>query len=185
MNARHITSLVAGATLAVALAQGSALAIPGGSVTQFQAWAKSNPALHELSKQQTNQDTGQPYYSANFQVGSTPGKFLANVGDGNRISSESVAVATDDESFDILKHTDVELAMIAAVYGPAVQDDFKSATLVGRWQLKGQTHATALDRGKLYGYEATLFSVQLIPASRITSESKRLAGCVKTDCNED
>ena len=178
-------SIVAAAVLVAALAQGSALAIPGATISQFQAWAKANPALHGLSKQQTNQMTGQPYYTAKFHAGSTAGNFLANVGEDNAISDESVAVDTTSETYDILKHTDVAFAMIAAVYGSAVADDYKSANQVGRWTLKQQRGATALYRGKLYGYEAAFFSVQLIPTSKIAAESKRLAQCAKTDCGDD
>lgn len=179
------SAAVAAAILAAALVQAPALAIPGTSVAQFQAWAKANPALHKLSKQLTNQDTGQPYFTATFQAGSTAGQFQADVGDDGKISSESVGVDTSDESYDILKHLDLASNMIGAVYGTAAADDFKNAALVGRWKLQGFTHATAFYRGKLYGYEASLFSVQLIPASKIDAEAKRLMGCVKSNCTGD
>ena len=181
----RFASIAAAAALVASLVQGPALAIPGTTISQFQVWAKANPALHRLSKQQMNQDTGQLYYTASFHARSTAGVFQADVGSDNRISDESVAVDTTNEAYDILKHRDVASAMIATVYGSNVGDDFKSATQVGQWSLYGQTHVTALYRGKLYGYEATLFSVQLMPTSKIDAESKRLAGCVKTDCEGD
>jgi hypothetical protein len=176
---------VAAATLAAALVQAPALAIPGTPVSQFQVWAKANPALHKLSKQLTNQDTGQPYFTATFQTGSTAGQFQADVADDGKISNESVAVDSSNESYDILKHLDFASSMIGAVYGTATADDFKSAAQVGRWNLQGFTHATVLYRGKLYGYEASLFSVQLLPPTKIDAEAKRLAACVKSDCAGD
>lgn len=177
-------SLVA-ATLAFALIQEPALAIPGTTVSQFQAWAKANPALHNVSKQLTNQDTGQPYFTAAFQAGPRSGQFQADVGDDGKIADESIAVDSPNESYDILKHLDVASTMIGAVYGSATADDFKGATQVGRWKLLGYTHATVLYRGKLYGYEASLFSVQLIPPAKIDAEAKRLAACVTTNCAGD
>lgn len=182
---RRTRSIAIAAALAAALLPAAARAIPGTTIAQFTAWAKANPALHGLSKQLTNQMTAQPYFTATFHAGSVAGTFLANAGDNNVISDESVAVDTQNESYDILKHPDVAFAMVATVYGSGVANDFKSAPKVGVWKLYGQTHATALYRGKLYGYEASLFAVQLIAHSRIDSEAKRLAGCVKTDCNDD
>ena len=52
-------------------------------------------------------------------------------------------------------------------------------------ELQGFTHATVLYRGKLYGYEASLFSVKLLPPAKIDAEAKRLAACVKSDCAGD
>jgi len=184
MKAFRSASIFAAVALFAVLVQARALAIPGTSIGQFQAWVKANPALHGLSKQQTNQMTGQPYYTATFHAGSTAGNFLANIGDNNAISDESVAVDTSSESYDILKHVDVAFAMLNAVYGSAVAGDFKSANQVGRWTLQGQTHATALYRGSLYGYEAIALSVQLIPLSKVDAERKRLADCAKTDCGD-
>jgi hypothetical protein len=162
-----------------------ALAIPGQSIAQFQSWAKANPALHGLSKQLMNQDTALPYFTATFQAGSTPGTFLANADGNGKITDESVGVDTPDEAYDILKHFDTAAALVDAVYGSDVANDFKTATPVGKWALKGRTHATGLSRGKIYGYETTFHSVQLIPTSRIDAEAKRLASCAKTECDDD
>jgi len=174
---------VAALTIALFSTQG-ALAIPGQTIAQFQNWARANPALHGLSKQQVNQDTGQPYFTATFQAGSTPGTFLANDNDG-KVTDESVGVDTPDEAYDILKHMDTAAALVDAVYGSDVAHDFKTATQVGQWTLKGRTHATGLSRGKIYGYETTFHFVQLIPTSRIDAEAKRLASCAKTVCDDD
>jgi len=131
-----------------------------------------------------NQMTAQPYFTATFHAGATPGKFLANAGDDDKVTDESVAVDTPSETYDILAHMDTAAALVDAVYGSNVADDFKTATQVGRWALFGQSQATALYRGKLYGYEATFHYVQLIPSSRIDAEAKRLASCAKTDCGD-
>jgi len=180
----RFASIVSAAALAIVLVQRPALSLPGQTIAQFQAWAKVNPALHGLSKQQMNQMTAQPYFTATFHAGSTPGNFLANVGDDNKVSDESVAVDTSSETYDILKHLDTAMALVGAVYGANVANDFKTATQVGRWTLYGQSQATVLDRGQLYGYEASYHFVQLIPPSRIDAEAKRLAGCAKTDCGD-
>jgi hypothetical protein len=175
---------IAALTLTLCSPQAAA-ASPGQTVAQFQSWAKANPALHALSKQQVNQDTGQPFYTATFQAGLTPGTFLANIGSDGKVTDESVEVDTTVEAYDILKHLDTAAAMVEAVYGPDVAKDFKTATRVGQWALKGRTHATALSRGTIYGYETTYHFVQLIPASRIDAEAKRLVSCAAAECDDD
>lgn len=177
-------SIFAAAGLAIILLRAPASALPGQTIAQFQAWAKANPALHGLSKQQMNQMTAQPYFTATFQAGSTPGNFLANFGDDNKVTDESVAVNTSSDTYDILKHLDTAAALVGAVYGSNVGNDFKTATQVGRWTLYGQSQATVLYRGKLYGYEAAYHFVQLISPSRIDAEAKRLADCAKTECGD-
>ena len=180
----RFTSILAVAALAIVFVRAPALSLPGQSIAQFQAWAKANPALHGLSKQQMNEMTAQPYFSATFHAGSTPGNFLANFGDDNKATDESVAVDTPSDTYDILKHPDTAIALVNAVYGSSVANDFKTATKVGQWALYGQSHLTALYRGKFYGYEAAYHFVQLIPPSRIDAEAKRLAGCAKTECGD-
>jgi hypothetical protein len=175
---------VAAAVLAVALVRAPALSNPGQMIAQFQAWAKANPALHGVSKQQMNQMTALPYFTATFHAGSTAGTFLASVGADNTVSDESVAVDTASQTYDILKHLDVAAALVEAVYGSTVANDFKTAAQVGRWTLAGQSQATTLYRGKFYGYEATYHFVELIPSSHVDAEAKRLAGCAKSDCGD-
>lgn len=181
----RVSSIPIAALAVVLCLSQAALASPGQTVAEFQSWAKANPALHGLSKQQLNQDTGQPYYSATFQAGATPGTFLANIGADGKVADESVGVDTPNEAYDILKHVDTAAALVDAVYGPGLANDFKTATHVGQWSLKGRTHATALVRGKIYGYEIAFHFVQLIPLSRIDAEAKRLASCAATECDDD
>ena len=174
--------LVCAASL-LALVPAIALASPGQTVAQFTSWAKANPALHGLQKK-TNEMSALPYYSATFQGGSISGSFLANVGEGSKITDESVALANSSDSYDILKHLDVAASMLSAVYGADVASDFKNATKVGSWTLYQQTHPTALYRGKLYGYEPAFGFVKLILPSKVDAEAKDLATCAKQECGD-
>jgi hypothetical protein len=174
--------LICAASL-IALVPAIAIASPGQTATQFESWAKANPALHGMQKKMSEM-SALPYYSATFQAASVAGTFLANVGEGSKIVDESVAVANSSQSYDILKHPDTASALLAAVYGANVTSDFKSATKVGTWKLYQQTQQTALYRGKLYGYEAAYAFVKLIPLSMVDTEAKNLATCVKEECGD-
>jgi hypothetical protein len=175
---RHIC-----AAALVVLVPSVAAASPGQTIAQFASWAKGNAALHDLQKKM-GEMSGLPYYSATFRAGSISGTFLANIGEGSKVVDESVAVADTGQSYDILKHPDTASLMVSTVYGADVVGDLKSAAKVGSWTLFQQTSATALFRGKLYGYELAFAFVKLIPLTAVDGEAKNLAACVKTECGD-
>lgn len=166
----------------VAGAPVAAFALPGQSLTQFTAWAHANPALHGLTKK-ISEMSALPYFAATFRAGSHDGNFLANVGEGNTIENESVAVS-GPQQYDILLHPDVASALLAVVYGPSIAADFRAATKVGSWKLHEQTQATSLFRGTHYGYEAAYSFVELVRLTDVDGEAKRLATCVKQECGD-
>jgi hypothetical protein len=167
----------------LALVPAMAAASPGQTVAQFTGWAKANSALHDLQKK-TGEMSGQPYYTATFQVGSVTGNFMANIGGDLKVLDESVAVANSSQSYDILKHLDTASALLSAVYGANVAGDFKGAAKVGSWTLHGQSQQTALYRGKLFGYEPAFAFVKVIALSMVDDEAKTLASCVNTECGD-
>lgn len=175
-------SLAAAAALVLASVAVSARAIPGQTVVVFEAWAKDNPVLHHLEKKKSEM-SGLPYYTATFHEGAANGNFLANIGENGIVTDEAVAIDTT-QTFDILKHRPVALAMLHAVYGQKTAEDFQTADDVGTWTLKNQTNATSLYRGQKFGYELTMLSVKVIPAAQVDAEAKMLAQCVKEECGD-
>jgi hypothetical protein len=168
--------------LLLALIPALATAMPGQSVAQFTAWANASPALHGLTKK-TGDMSGLPYYVATFHAGATAGNFLANFDESGKVQDESVAVDTG-QKYDILKHLDEASAMLTTVYGAAAAADFKAAAKVGSWTLYQQPQATALYRGKLWGYELAFGWVKMMPVGGVAGEAKNLAACVTRECGD-
>ncbi|MBV8721950.1 MAG: hypothetical protein JO277_07355 [Candidatus Eremiobacteraeota bacterium] len=172
------------ALLTLCFAPAAASAMPGQSTHAFTAWAKSNGALHGLTRKM-NEMSADPYYSASFRTANgTAGTFVSNVNDSNAIFMESVAVDSASDSYDILGHLDTAAALLRAVYGAGIAGDFTGAALVGRWKLKDDVMPTALYRGKQFGYEAAHAFVQVWPLDQVANQAKTLASCVREECGD-
>lgn len=186
-NARVMTKRTTAGTLCAALAlllvPATAAALPGQSTAQFQAWANGNAALTGLKKSK-DEMSGLPLFQAHFTAGSINGNFLATLGDGGNVTSESLGYDGAPDNYDILKHADVAVSMIQTVYGRSVAADMKGAVQVGRWTEKDETSPTALYRGSLYGYELAHAFVKLIPTSSVGKEAAMLKTCATQACGD-
>ena len=166
---------------AIAALPAVALALPGQSVADFKTWAHANAGLGPL-KQQIAEMSGQPFYTAHVKGGPKDATFTANLSAG-KILDETIGVDLTVAN-DMSKDPKLVATLLKAVYGPAVAADARGAALVGRWTLLNDDRATALYRGKRYGYEVAHAFVKVIPAAAVSDEAKYLARCAKTECGD-
>ena len=171
------------AALALLMTSAPAYALPGQTTAQLVAWAKANPALHGLTKK-IEEMSGNPFYSATFESGSNQGFFNATLDEHGNVTNESLGIGNGPDNYDILKHPATAAALVKTVYGDAVAADMRSATLVGRWTMLGETSATALYRGTLYGYEQAHAFVKILPLGSIGAEAQQLKTCAKQECGD-
>ena len=155
-----------------------ALAIPGQTAAQLEAWGKVNPAFKEFSKKTSL--GGYSAYRAFISVGGHKGEYSSLI-DKTGVYGEYLTFSYDEpDSWEMVGHKPFMHDAISTVYGPDVTADFDAATRV-------KTDDTTRDifKGKRYAYVTDVVSLIVVRADVLPEILRNLDNCYSVFCSGD
>ncbi len=152
-----------------------ALATPGQTVAQMEAWGKANPAFTDFSKKTSL--GGYSAYRAFVEVGGHKGEYSALI-DKTGVYGEYVTFSYDEPtSWDLAGHKSFMHDIIAKVYGDDYAADFDAAK-----KLPG-VDPKEIYKGQKLAYIATLNSLLVVNLSEVPGILKNLNDCYDIFCS--
>jgi len=167
---------LAGVALLALFAVQPAIATPGQSDADVQAWGKSNAAFTEFAKKTAL--GGYSTYRAYVMVDNHKGEYSALL-DKTGVYGEYVTFSFDyPAEWNMAGHKSFMQDAIAKVYGASVAADFDSAN-----KLPDATDSREMYKGKQFAYIATLNSLLTVRLDVLPQILKNLDNCYDIFCS--
>lgn len=184
---RRVSSGFAAAVILVAACVSPAMAIPGQTLAQFGAWAKTRPLLAGLERHR-DELSGSPAFSVDTSDHGIAWRFYAT-SDGTSIRREMLAVGNPGKppgSAAILHDgSGYGYAFFASLYGPVVARDFLGARQVAAIVDPVSKAVSRFYRGARFGY-STSGSVVVETHAAFDIDLAQAKKCARSpqDCSE-
>jgi hypothetical protein len=187
INVRRVLSGIAAAIVLAAFCGRPAAAIPGQTLPQFGAWAKTRPLLAGIERR-SDELSGFPAFSVDTSDHGIAWRFYAT-SDGLAIRREMLAVGNPGKppgSATILHNgSGYGYAFFASLYGLAVARDFLDAKQVDAIVDPATKTVLGFYRGKRFGY-STGGSIVVETHAAFDTDLAQAKKCARSpqDCSE-
>jgi hypothetical protein len=182
---RGSTALLFAAALAAASPPLAVTAKPGMTWAQAQAWLAGNPAVLKGSvRRESGGGEGPGGGRARVLAGSLTWVYNAPLGSEGRVLSESYLPEAGGAP---IANVPAVRALLAAMYGPDVENDFAGARLVASVPTYGSSVVLHFYRavGAPFGFELDTQQVTVYAAADLAGAVKQAIRCAKSpECGE-
>lgn len=182
---RRSIALVFAAAIAAAAAPLAVAARPGMTWAQAQAWLIGNPAVVKGSiRRESGAGEGQGSGRARVLAGSLIWVYSAPLGPGSRVSSESYLPESGGAP---IANVPAVRVLLAAMYGPGVENDFAGARLIASVPTYGGSVVLHFYQAKRapFGFELDTQHVTVYAAADLAGAIEQATRCAKRpECGE-